>query len=543
MRWLPLLFLAACSTPAPVAPGSEPEREAAPSDPVADTSTAEVWTWAQGGLRLADGQITDVFQGPAPEGLTGALVDLGNATVLPGLVDAHLHLRGIGRADRQLKLVGTDSAEAVAAIVAGATERAPGSWIRGRGWDQNDWAVQEFPTAAVLDAVAPNHPVWLSRVDGHAVWVNSKAMALAGITADTRSPDGGSIERGPDGAPTGVFVDAAIGLVAGQLPEPTDAEVRADLLRGIELCQQAGLTGVHDMGVGRQALAQMQALEREGKLGLRVTAYLSNSDDLAERLQTPPDREGLLQVPGVKLFADGALGSRGAALKADYGDRPGHTGLLQMTPEQLRARVKLVHDAGYQVAIHAIGDRGIREAITAIQEAQGDDRSRRHRIEHLQVLDLADLDDLRAAGIVASMQPTHATSDMPWAEARVGDRIEGAYAWRTLLDAGVPLAFGSDAPVEEHSPHFGLHAAIRRTSPDGQPTGGWRVAEALSGAEAVAAFTAGAAYAGHRSGGALIAGAPADLTVLDVDPRDPAAATIDAKVLRTVVQGRTVYLR
>jgi predicted amidohydrolase YtcJ len=554
MRWLPLLFLLGCtSSPAPETPASTPEAPAAakstPASP-APRPTAQIWTNARvvgakgdvGGLRFDGGAITHVWSGDVPAGLDGERVDLGGAVVIPGLVDAHLHLRGIGRADRQLKLVGTESAAAVAELVQGATDRPAGTWIRGRGWDQNDWAEQAFPTAAVLDAVAPEHPVWLTRVDGHAVWVNSKAMQLAGVTAETADPEGGQVVRGPDGAPTGVFVDAAIDLVYGQLPEPTDAEILGDLRRGIELCQQAGLTGAHDMGVGPRVLAAMQQLEAEGELGLRVTAYLGDGEDLEQRLAGGPDRQGLLQVPGVKLFADGALGSRGAALKAEYSDQPGHSGLLQMTPEQLRAKAALVHGAGFQLAIHAIGDRGVAEAIGAIEQAQGNDRSRRHRIEHIQVLDLADLPRVVQGGIVASMQPTHATSDMPWAEARVGDRIEGAYAWQTLAKAGVPLAFGSDAPVEHHAPRFGLHAAVTRTSPAGDPAGGWRMSEAVDGAQALAGFTAGAAFAGHRPGGRIAVGAPADLTVLDRDPRT-ADDRIGIEVLRTVVDGRTVYVR
>ena len=531
-----LLICVGCSgPPAPTVPAPE--------------SRATLWTNARvitpngdaTGFRTADGVITSLWTGPTPD-LAGDRVDLGGATVLPGLVDAHLHLRGIGRAARQLRLTGTESADAVATNVAAATDRPIGSWIRGRGWDQNDWEGQEFPTASVLDAVTPDHPVWLTRVDGHAIWVNSVVLAMAGVDATTADPAGGRILRDASGSATGVFVDAAIDLVSGLLPAPSDAEVRADLERGAQLCVESGLTGVHDMGVGAQALAQLQAMDAQGALPLRVSAYLGDGDDLIVRLATPPDREGRLQVPGVKLFADGALGSRGAALKAPYTDAPGESGLLQREPDALALRVAAAHEAGYQVAIHAIGDRGVSVALDAIESAQGADRSRRHRVEHAQVVDPSELGRFAALGVIASMQPTHATSDMPWAEARVGpDRIAGAYAWRRMLAAGIALAFGSDAPVEEHAPRFGLHAAVTRTAPDGSPAGGWRMQDVVTFDEALAAFTTGAAFAAHREGGALVVGADADFVVVAQDPRRGDLLALD--VLRTVVAGETVFAK
>lgn len=523
---------------------SEPPPPVAPDAVVWTNATVVTPGGDAVGMRTAGGLITDVWTDAVPDGATGARVDLGGAVVLPGLVDAHAHLRGIGRAARQLRLVGTDSEAAVAELVRGATDRAAGSWIRGRGWDQNDWSETSFPTAATLDAVAPDHPVWLTRVDGHAVWVNSRVLEMAGVNKDTPDPPGGSIQRDASGAPTGVFVDAAIDLVAAQLPAPTAQEIRDDLLRGIALCQEAGLTGLHDMGVGPTVLKQLQQLEAEGRLDLRVSAYLADGDDLVARIGTPPDRDGLLQVPGVKLFADGALGSRGAALKTSYSDAPEHRGLLQKTPEEMARTVAAVHEAGYQAAIHAIGDQGISIALDAIAAAQGEDTTRRHRVEHAQVVDPVDFQRFAALQVVASMQPTHATSDMPWAEARVGpERIVGAYAWRRMLDAGVALAFGSDAPVEEHAPRFGLHAAVTRTSVDGEPTGGWRTMEAVTFDEALAGFTTGAAFAAHRSGGTLAAGLPADFVVVTSDPRAQGAALLDLAVQRTVVAGETVFPR
>ena len=494
------------------------------------------------GLRIAGGRITHVLRDgdPIPP---GRRVDLRGATVLPGLVDAHLHLRSLGRAHRTVRLNGTRSAEEVLARVREAAERTPaGPWVRGRGWDHNDWEDPALPSHAALSEAIPDHPVWLTRVDGHAIWVNAAALALASIDARTEDPEGGEILRDASGAPTGVLVDAAIDLMAAQLPAPTAEELRGDLARGARLCAEAGLTGVHDMGMSPAELVELRRLEAEGLLPLRVTVYLAGSEDLPARIAEPPDHEGLVTVVGVKLFADGALGSRGAALFDDYADRPDHRGLLARSPEALAGQARRVHAAGYQIAIHAIGDRGIATALDAIDAAQGEDRSRRHRVEHLQVIRDEDLDRLAPLGVVASMQPTHATSDMPWAEDRVGPaRIRGAYAWRRVLEAGAPLAFGSDAPVEDHRPALGLYAAVTRQDARGQPEGGWRPDQRLSIEEALRAFTRGAAQAIHREGelGAIEVGAIADLTVVRDDPHQlEAAALRELQIVATVVEGR-----
>ncbi len=534
MRWLPLLLIvAACSSPAPA-----PEAGPAPA-PAPAATDAVVYTNATvltldgdrvaSGLRTEAGRITHVWDDAVPDGLTGEFMDLGGATVLPGLVDAHLHLRGIGKAARELDLKGTESADSVAALVAEAAKTAPpGTWIRGRGWDQNDWAVQEFPATDLLDAAAPDHPVWLTRVDGHAVWLNGKAFAAAGIDEGTAMPEGG--ER-----VAGVLVDNAIALASGQLPAPTAAELRADYERAIALCLESGLVAVHDMGVSPAGLAVLRELEAEGGLGLNVYAYLANTDDAV----LEPDLEGRLQVVGMKLFTDGALGSRGAALLAPYSDRPGTSGLLVATPEELTARVREVSDAGLTVAIHAIGDRGNRVALDAIAAVQGEARPG-HRIEHAQIVDLADLERFAALGVTASMQPTHATSDMPWAPARLGpDRLDGAYAWRRFLDSGALLAFGSDAPVEHYDPWWGVYAAVTRTDHDGAPEGGWLPDQKLTVVEALRGFTKDAWRAvGVDDAGTIAVGQAAHLTVVDRDPRTvPPAELLEIGTLRTVVGG------
>jgi predicted amidohydrolase YtcJ len=414
--------------------------------------------------------------------------------------------------------------------------------VRGRGWDQNDWPKQAFPTAADLDRIVPDRPVWLERIDGHMVWVNTKAMLLAGVDAKTRNPNGGELLRDPQGRPTGIFVDNAIELVERVLPATTAAELRADLERGMQLCAAAGLTGAHDMGTTPAMLTELKALETEGRMPIRVTAYLSGTEEeLAPLLAVPPTRTGLLRVVGVKLFADGALGSRGAALLAPYSDRPDTSGLLVVTPEALNERSYRIHVAGYQLAIHAIGDRGVRVALDAIAAAEAADNSRRHRVEHAQVVAPEDWGRFAAYNVPASMQPTHATSDMPWAEARLGKaRLVGAYAWKSLARLGAVLAFGSDAPVERVSPWLGLYAAVTRQDLTGLPPGGFTPGERLSIREALKAFTAGAAYATNDPElGVIRVGARADLTIVDRDPEQiPAIELPKTRVLWTVVDGR-----
>ncbi len=496
------------------------------------------------GLRMAGGRITHVFAGAPPAGLSGERVDLGGAVVLPGLIDAHVHLASLGRGGRELNLRGTRSQDEVLARVERAVHAlTPGHWLRGRGWDQNDWPEQGFPTAGALDHVAPHHPVWLLRIDGHAVWLNSAAMALAGLSPGTPAPAGGEILRDARGQPTGVVIDNAIDVVEGALPALTAAEVRADIEEGIARCQRVGLTGVHDMGTTHEVLAALRRLDAEGKLSLRVTVYLDDRAATPEVLRTPPQRDGMLRVVGVKLFADGALGSRGAALLAPYDDRRETRGLLLMTPAALAARAARVHRAGYQLAIHAIGDRGNRVALDAIERAQGGERGRRHRVEHAQVVAPEDLPRFAALSAVASMQPTHATSDMPWAEASLGAlRLAGAYAWQTLAQSGATLALGSDAPVEEENPWLGIYAAVTRQDVAGEPPQGWLPHERLSVLQALAGFTTGAAYAAHQSDlGVVRTGALADLTVVDRDPtRIAPAELLNLRTMRIFVAGREI---
>jgi predicted amidohydrolase YtcJ len=490
------------------------------------------------------------------------VLDLDGATVVPGLVDAHAHLLNLGASLERVGLVGTRSAAEVAERVRARAQSVPhDSWILGRGWDQNDWtgAERTFPERHVLDAAAPNHPVLLTRIDGHAVWANSRALALAGLSATTPDPEGGEIVRGADGAPLGVLVDRATDLVEAAVPPPSSADLRRRLLAAMAAANAAGLTGVHDTGIDAPAIEAYRALARDGKLTLRVYAMVSaDAAGIDSILAAGPLAEGLFTLRCVKIVADGAMGSRGALMLEDYADRPGHRGLAVTPKDRIATLTSQALIAGFQVATHAIGDAAIRHTIDAYSGAMAvatlpaSQADLRLRIEHLQRIHPDDLPRLAPLGIIASMQPTHATSDMPWVGERLGnERLHGAYAWRSVLATGAVLALGSDFPVESHRPLLGLYAAITRQDSAGQPPGGWLGDEKLTPREALAGFTHGAAVAAfaERENGSLAPGFRADLTVLALDPvfdpltADPRALLSDDAVVATVVDGKLAYRR
>ena len=484
-----------------------------------------------------------------------AVADFAGATIIPGLIDAHGHVSGLGMAELTANLVGaTSEADVVARLKAfAATLPSADSWVVGRGWDQNLWPGRAFPSAAVLDAAFPDRPVWLSRVDGHAGWANS--AALRQVKRDLHGdwqPEGGRIER-RDGAPTGIFIDLAMGLVEGAMPATDEATATRALELGMRRAVQHGLTGVHDAGVGLSELRRYMRLADAGRMPLRVNAWADGDSDALQWLcDNGLYRHvgGRLQMRVVKVFADGALGSRGAALLADYSDDPGNRGLMLNTPAQLLAIARKAKGCGVQVAAHAIGDAGNRNVIGAYEQALGAEGLRsdhRWRIEHTQVIALEDIPRLARNGFIASMQPTHATSDMPWAEARLGpSRALGAYAWRHLRDAGVRLAFGSDFPVESVDPRLGLYAAVTRSDLEGRPAGGWMPQEKVTLFEALRGFTVDAAWAGFAEAevGSLQAGKRADFVVLDADPHGLPVLELPALPIRsTHVDGKAVYSR
>ncbi len=479
----------------------------------------------------------------------GAQVDTVDGWVVPGLVDAHAHLASLGRSLSVVNLSeATREADAVAKTVArrDSAEAHQGDWLLGRGWDQNDWSSKQFPTRAALDAALPGVAVYLTRVDGHAAWVSSEALKRAGIGRDTPDPAGGRIVRDASGEPTGVLVDNAMDVVEAKIPPPTDEQVKRRLKAALEKCMTVGLTSVHDAGMDLRSFQQLQTWDAVGALPIRVYAMAdAQGEDAQTYLERGPFEGKHLRMKAVKLLADGALGSRGAALEAPYSDEPGTRGLLLMSEATLERKATEFADAGFQVAIHAIGDRANRLVIDLLLKLDARRPHLRHRVEHAQLLTAALVEKLKGSGLVVSFQPTHATSDMPWAAARVGEeRLKYAYAWRSVLDAGVPVAFGSDFPVEKPDVLLGLYAARTRQDLSGQPAGGWRPEQKVSGAEALAGFSSGAAYAEFAEDrrGALKAGYDADFTALSVDPVDgDAAALPKAKVLLTVVDGVDVY--
>jgi predicted amidohydrolase YtcJ len=467
-----------------------------------------------------------------------------------GLADAHGHVALLGRWRREVRCAGASEEECAARAAERAGSVPPGSWIRGSGWDQNRWPARRFPSAETLTRALPRHPAALSRVDGHALWVNDAALAAAGIGAATRDPPGGRILRDPDGRPAGVLLDTAQDLVLARIPAPGPAELEEALLEGFREVVRLGITSVHDAGVPEDVLAIYRRIAREERLPVRVHAMLDGEGPLAglsaflERARKEP-HVGRLAAGGLKLFADGALGSRGAALEEDYADEPGNRGLLLASAEALAAKIDAARAAGLQPAVHAIGDRALSVTLDALESVArgGDLAGLRPRIEHLQILLPEHLPRLVRCGVIASMQPTHAASDASWVPARLGAgtvRLRGAYAWRTVLDAGIPLAFGSDFPVEDADPRAGLAAAETRGLPGAPRLPG----EPLRREEALAAFTRGAAYAAfaERRRGMVREGMEADLTLF---AGDVGACSVDElrtlAVTHTIVGGRVEY--
>ncbi len=480
------------------------------------------------------------------------LIDAAGMIVYPGFVDAHAHLYSLGKLLNELNLTGTESLDQIQGMVREyAAEQPSDAWITGRGWDQNDWPVQEFPSLADLPDV-PN-PVYLRRIDGHAGWVNRRALELAGITAATPDPDGGKILRDANGRPTGILIDNAMNLVSAQMPEPTVEEVKQWIRDAVAACHETGLTGMHDAWTDEVSLQALRELEAEGELNFRVCCMLASEEKdlefLNRQLANGPQRdpESLVRVGMLKLFADGALGSRGAALIEEYSDDPGNTGLVITDADSIATLTKRALAAGFQVCTHAIGDRGAREVLDgyekALQAVPTEDH--RLRIEHAQIIHPDDLPRFAELGVVPAMQPTHATSDMPWAEDRVGaERILGAYAWRSLLDAGCRIPLGSDAPVEDHDPLKGLYAAVTRQDAGGNPEGGWYPDQRLTMEEALRGFTLDAAWGAFQEEhlGSIEVGKLADLTVLDRDLRAVQVEDVlDASVRATVINGKVVF--
>ena len=492
-----------------------------------------------------------VYAGPLDAAVAAApgarRIDLAGAAAYPGFVDSHAHLTEIGLREMTLNLEGSASIADLQARLRAWAMTQPGGPIIGRGWIETHWPDNRFPTRADLDAVVSDRPVWLARSDGHAGVANSRALALAGVTASTVPPAGGDILRDARGEPTGLLLDNAKALVEGRLPAPDPAMRREALIRADRLYVSRGWTGVHSMSVGQSDIDSLRALAAAGSLGLRVDNYMDPSS-AAEVLATGPsvDASGLVRLRGIKLYADGALGSRGAALLAPYSDKPGWTG-LELTPhDTLVALMRRAKSVGAQVAVHAIGDRGNRLALDAMAEVLGSGHTdRRWRIEHAQILSSPDLPRFAAMGVTASMQPSHAIGDLYFAPARLGAaRLKGAYAWKSLLASGAVVCGGSDAPVEKGDPLIEFYAATYRHALNGFAGADWGLDEAVTRAQALAMFTAAAAYAVGREGdlGSLTVGRQADISVFSRDLMTaPPAEIPGARAVMTLVAGRLVH--
>ena len=481
-------------------------------------------------------------------------IDAQGKTLLPGLIDAHGHVFELGEIASGVELFSATSlGGAVRAVAEFGRAHPKHAWLVGFGWNQEVWKLGRFPTAAELDAAVGDRPVLLHRVDGHAIWVNTKALEMAGITKDTPDPKGGRIERDASGKPSGVLVDAAMELVDKVVPLPTPVEARARLDNALLALAKVGLTSVHDAGIHVVQDDLYRDYADHGKLTTRVYAMIGDTtadfDELSKEGPLKSYGNDVYALAAVKLYADGALGSRGAALLAPYSDMPSTSGLLFYPNSEMLAKMNKAMKAGYQVNIHAIGDAGNRQILDAYAQLipKYNNVELRHRIEHAQVVALEDIPRFKALGIIPSMQPTHATSDQNMAEQRVGhERIKGAYAWRTFLDQGSRIACGSDFPVESPNPFEGLHAAVTRQNNAGVPAGGWYKNQAMTLTEGFRCFTLDAAYAAHQENviGTLEPGKWADFIMIDRDLfKVPAEQIGKTQVLQTWMGGKRVYKR
>jgi predicted amidohydrolase YtcJ len=515
----------------------------------AETPRAEAVA-VRGNRIVAVGSNADVqaFVGPQTR-----VLDLPGRTVVPGFDDSHAHLLGIGFARLDVDLVGARSyAEVVERVAEAARGRGPGEWVRGRGWHEGKWdapapgSVRGFPTHHALSAVSPDNPVVLDRADGHAVLANARAMALAGVSRETKPPTGGEIIRDASGEATGVFVDNAERLVAA--PGRSSDEVRRALELAMDECLANGVTSLTDAGAGADVIALYRELAAAGRLRTRLYVMAAGLPTM-RALGRPDPGDGMLAVRAVKLYADGALGSRGAALLEPYADDPGNSGLLVTPPAEIleASRYALAH--GFQVGTHAIGDRANRIVLDAYERAMAEHpeaKDPRFRIEHAQILDAADIPRFGRLGVLAAMQGIHCPSDRPWAPARLGDArvAEGAYVWRKLLDTGARIPNGTDAPVEDLSPIQNFHASVTRQDSSGRPAGGFDPDQKLTRAEALRTMTLDAAYGSFAEGekGSIEVGKLADLVVLSQDILSvPDGEILKTEVLATILDGRLLY--
>jgi predicted amidohydrolase YtcJ len=481
------------------------------------------------------------------------VIELNGELVLPGLVDSHGHLTGYGKSLEHIDLVGTNSFQEVLDLVNEKIRTVePGEWIRGRGWDQNDWEIKEFPTHRALSKISPDNPVMLSRVDGHAILVNQKAMEIAGIDVETPNPDGGKVFKDTNGIPTGIFLDNAEALITDYLPKYSSEQLRRIIRNATYQCAKYGLTGMGDAGIPTSRIDDYKYLIDNEEMSIRINAMLtdtvvSDMNGFLQKYKVDSYGNDFLRVKSIKLYADGALGSRGAALLEPYSDDPENNGLLVTENSHMLEVCKSALESGFQVCTHAIGDKAIRTMLDIYEKAlrENSKEDHRFRIEHSQIVNIADIQRYAELGIIPAMQPQHAVSDMPWTEDRIGsERVKGAYAFRSFLDEGVIIPCGSDFPVEVPNPLIGIHNAVTRQDENGYPKGGWLPEQKMTIEEAIKGYTIWAAYAAFQEDilGSIEVGKYADFTILDndiltIDPME----ILNTKPIYTIVGGEIKY--
>jgi len=567
------IFLAACTDGTPTADlvltgGSvysfawdAPALDGAPAAG-APYGPAEGWRPDAEAVAMAGNQILYVGDDAGAGAFIGErtrVIELDGATVIPGLVDSHTHVAELGQNLARVDLEGVETEqEMIRRVVERAAEVPPGEWIVGAGWDEAAWATR-YPTWDALNEATPDHPVWLRSLHGFAGLANRRAFEAAGVSASTGTPTGGEIRRSASGELTGLLLNRAVPLLDAAVPAPGPAQTESHILAGLEAMAASGYVAVHEAGTPTATMQALERLDAAGRLPIRVYALLSGRDpaQLAEWAERGPltregDEDPRLFARGVKAYYDGSLGVRGARMIEAYSDLPGHHGVSGEGYGFNQDSIAMMMAAGFQAAIHAIGDAGNRETldfISRVYETTPVARDARNRIEHAQIVHPDDFQRFVALDVIASMEAPHAVEDMPWAEERVGpERIRGAYAWRTFLEHGIPLTFNSDNPGSSHDPFYGLHAAITRRNPALEPAGGWYPEQAVTPEEAVRAYTSGAAFASFLEDrtGMLAPGRWGDITVMDVDPLQVGASEtpegiLAGKVLFTVSGGRVVY--